>query len=176
MRKNLLSIGLITFLAFYSCSSLTQYHSMSSEEQEEYKAIAPKMEVSQRKTYLAKKNSNDRLEYLEGLGLFGDYVEEAAFLRMENEKREDFLKAYMISTPEERRQFLNAFNENTKDQIQSKDLQFGWDNKKVLLSLGRPKDILERKEGDSIDQLWIYKDQDIAFLYFQDGKLKDWAK
>jgi len=175
--KTFLSLMLFPFFLVISCASMQQYHAMSSKEKGEYIALAPKMTIDQRKEFLAQENSNARMEYLKGLGLYGDFVEQAAFSRMEKERKEDFLKAYQFSTASERKQFLNNFNEKTRDQIESKDLQFGWDNKQVILALGFPQDILEKRKGESINQLWIYKKPQIAtFLFFQDGRLKDWAK
>jgi len=161
---------------FASCASMRNFNAMSQEEKAEYIAIAQKMTVKERKTYLAKGNLDARLEYLKELGIFEEYVENAAFTRLEEEKRQDFLKAYLLATPEERQAILVSFDEDTQDRIKVKDLQFGWSNREVILSLGKPNDILENRVKDKCKQLWIYDNQEVAtFLYFEDGKLTNWA-
>ena len=163
---------------FSACATMKQFHSMSLQEQEEYLAIAPKLTLEQRKTYLAKGDAKSRMEYLVGLDLHSEFAEKAAFKRMEQEKREDFLKAFKLSTPEERKTFLSRFDEKTRYQIEGQDLQVNWENAQVLLSIGQPLDILEKSDdGSKSKQLWIYDDPNIAsYLLFEDGRLKNWAK
>lgn len=161
-----------------ACSSMQQFQAMSLQERAEYIGIADKMSVAQRKEYLAKGNRDARLGYLKEIGLYEEFVGSAALKRLDHEKKEDFLRAYMNASPEEVKQFMAAYDADTRDRISHQDLQFGWDNKQVILSLGSPADILENNSKKGTHQLWVYDSHpEIAtYVYFENGKLTNWAK
>ena len=160
------------------CSAMKQYHAMTPIEQAEYKAIAPKMTLDQRKVYLAKESRQARVNYIKEIELYDTFTEKAAFVRLNQEKKENFMMTYLNMSDEEIKVFMARYGDDEVDRIKARDLQYGWSQQKVALSLGKPSDILEPKANQAQQQLWVYNDPQMpaSYLYFEKGKLVNWAK
>jgi hypothetical protein len=175
----IVSAILIVLVSLLSgCSTMKQFNAMSEQDKAEYIAFADKMTVDQRKEFLARGNHEGRMAYLQEIGLYDEFMGNNALVQLEDELKSDFLKAYLNMGPEEIEQMIAKYDVDTRDRIMDKDLQYGWSNKEVILSLGKPADILIRKADTDGEkrQLWIYKDPTVAtYLYFNNGKLSNWA-
>lgn len=164
-------------IGFTACSTMQQFQSLSPQEKADYAAIADHMSIDQRKVYLAKASAESRTDYLKELGIYDQYLEKAAFVRLDQEKQSDFMRVYLNSKPEDIRRQLAAFDTNTRELIVKKDLQYGWDQGRVLLSLGRPLEVYESKGAAGTNQLWVYDGKNApTYIYFENGQLSNWAQ
>lgn len=167
----------VLILGLSACSTMQQFQSLSPQEKADYAAIADHMSIDQRKVYLSQATAEMRTAYLKELGIYDQFLEKAAFVRLDQEKQSDFMRVYLNSKPDDIRRQLASFDTSTRELIVKKDLQYGWDQGRVLLSLGRPLEVYESKNAAGTNQLWVYDGKSApTYIYFENGQLSNWAQ